>query len=178
MGCLITEIRKIIYILKEKGEIVGNTKEIIGWNFSVFNVNIEEFKIQSKEFFPGIMNKYNQEKYHYKALRYILRQKMEYIRFYFKEEAIFSRKLVAHSEDCISCVQILPRKNKMDVCVYMRSSEVEKLLITDILGILLVSEWLRGKIYRAFFLEEIIINLHVSIGSAHYYPVGDKRREE
>ena len=100
--------------------------------------------------------------------------------FYFKEDFRGSRKLVVHSEDCISTVQIMYRDPQfpVEVSIHMRSSEVTRLLPLDLFNILVK---VVGGVSHALWEEKRLkeeprYNFTVLIGSAHFYLNGDKRR--
>lgn len=124
--------------------------------------------------------KERQETYHYKMLEFGLLQKIEFNQFYFKENFRGSRKLMVHSEDCISTVQLLIREVLMpiEVSIHMRSSNVEKLLPVDLFHLLMSIDYAMYELFLNKKIKEkpIGYNFTVLIGSAHIYPAGDVRR--
>jgi len=175
MDKILSEIRDLISEVKEIGFTSGNTKELVGVNLIFRDVDLKSLYPSAKALYKSkFINKMNQERHHYSFLKYGLLQKIEYNKFYFNEEPIGSRKIIVHSEDCISTVQLLPRDKEMAVIISIRSSDVEKLLIADIAGVIEIIKELKYSIYKN---KRIKVNISVMIGSAHVYMSdGDPRR--
>lgn len=178
--------------IEERGQLVhipGKNKddivfgEIIGLTVTISDVSYVDAYDDVLKYFQDrgglkiFYERLEQESYHYSFLKFGLLQKIEFNKFYFGENPIGSRKLIIHSEDCISAVQVLARKSSMEVSVFMRSSEVVELLPIDILGLIGLLEEVRKEIYIEHSdSKKISINLNIFIGSAHIYDCGNPRK--
>jgi hypothetical protein len=142
-----------------------------------FKNAFEELKDSYKYGKKAFEKRFDEENDHYKYLLYGIRAKIVFQKYYFpKEPIIGSRKLVAHSEDCISLIHVIPRKESLNVIVYMRSSDVIELLPVDLAGILYITD----QLYEDFlYKDDAKINIKIILGSAHIYKFGrNQNREE
>lgn len=147
-------------------------------SFSVFEIMLEMKKIENYYNFVfgrNFYKKYMEEAFHYHQLKYGLLSKIEFNKFYFDEQPIGSRKIVVHSEDCISLIQVLASIESCIFSVYMRSSEIENLFPVDLYGILQMSIEVGQHIYKE---KEFSLSYIINIGSAHIYKNGDLRRKK
>lgn len=168
-------------VIKMDGFKVGNTLEDTLFPFSLYDLSydiedtaIREFYLKELGSYKLFEEKFEQEQYHYEYLKYGLWQKIEYNKFYFKEKPMGSRKLVIHSEDCISTLQILVRKNSTQIGIYIRSSDVINLLPVDLLAVVGIAESVIWKM--GIPIDKTVLNMRGLIGSVHIYPDGDERR--
>lgn len=175
---IISCVKLLIERVRSTGKKNGNSLELANQTLTDDNVNYSSLMQAVVEYYGNdygllFQKKSDQEKYHYRFLEFGLLQKIEYNRFYFKEEPIGSRKIFINSQDCITNVSILPRKKEMFINISMRSSDIEQLLIPDIVGVLkIVFHSVIPKIYN----ETPKVSLKVNICSAHLYPDRDPRR--
>src|SRR4030043_275095 len=133
-------VAMIIGALNKCGRVNKNTVELFGVVNQFNNFDPDTEYKEAKEWYK--INRINGEKifrakmkqelYHYRYLMNGLKQMIEYNRFYFKEEPVGSRKINISSIDCISSIQLIPRKEEMAVMVFIRSSDVENLLLVDL----------------------------------------------
>lgn len=173
-------IRNLEELIKKVGCKNGSTLEltnvVLRMEDLVYDTEYQKIlnKLTYKES-KDLEDKMLQEMNHYKMLEYGLLQKIEFNKFYFNENCEGSRKLIVHSEDCISTIQYIERKNfPIEICVHMRSSEVKTLLLSDLINILRIV----SNIYNVGkgIIQKKLFNFTVLIGSAHIYPEGDIRR--
>lgn len=192
---IVEGIEEAVKDVKEQGIEITQGKKIIQNVYGYLGkVYVTEFKspAELKEYTIGCIDnkkrvkdniwkgfdfwkKYKEEKDHYEYLKYGLIQKVNYNKFYHKEDFINSRKIYVHSEDCISSVQMLCKKTDVIMIVHMRSSDVKSLLVVDILGLydILYSFILRN--YKT--TKHIEAEIKLIIGSAHYYIKNSPRGE-
>ena len=64
----------------------------------------------------------------------------------------------------------------MNIMLFMRSSDVENLLVADLSGIITITEEIIKQIYGDYRNKSITVNMDLIIGSAHLYPDKDIRR--
>ena len=167
----------LIYKIKERGVAVANTIEMLNVVMIFANVDNLALYTDCKVMMGNLLDKkLEMEKNNYLAIQYGLLHKIIYNEFYFKDKegAINSRKLFVQSDDCISFVQLLPRKELLTVMVFIRSSDVEELLMADLCGVLSAVEVVKKEIYKEPCKPPL--DLCVTIGSAHIYPERDLRR--
>ena len=107
--------------------------------------------------------KYGQEYFHYRKLEFELRALIEREKYY---GGSYRRRIVAHSNDCISTIQILPLNDYPSLFAFIRSSDILGLFPVDLLGLFEIMQNLHSSIsaekakgYRMTML----------IGSAHLY---------
>lgn len=181
---LLDKVKGLEQTIREYGIKNKDSIEVINAVLRIEDLDLAEESKKIIDYMTGeewtiFREKEEQENNHYTQLKYTLLQKIQYNKFYFKEVAEGSRKIVAHSEDCISTVQINIRKNfPIEVSINMRSSDVEKLLLCDLLGVLkIVNNLYYALPYETQVLIKYKFNFTVLIGSAHYYPEGDIRRK-
>ncbi len=189
-GGILDNVLKLGTLISERGRIVRSTKELTNIHLGIRNVDYgssyeEAFLFYTEgELWDDFSSIRSEERLNYTALMYGLLQKIEFNRFYFKEEPIISRKLIVHSEDCISTLQILAREyepkegtsmytRSLEIGVYMRSSDVIHLLHSDLLGVVNICESVRDKL--SFDFNNVKIDINVLIGSAHIYMKGNPR---
>lgn len=118
----------------------------------------------------SFMERYEQEESHYKMLWSILEHKENETKYYFNEGVYDSRKIVAHSSDCISTVQVMIRDDRLYLNVLMRSSDVKSLLPVDIFGLLKGCK-------NMFWAKWTSVHLAILIGSAHIYVDGTREHK-
>ena len=187
MSQIIDVVTSLEEEIGRRGVSNRDTTEILNVNLELPNVNsdIEEegtvrVWYDSRYGAGQFADKCSQEAHHYQYLKYGLFSKLDYNRFYFKEGPKFSRKLVMHSEDCISLVQILPREGReMMLTAYMRSSDIKRLLPVDLLGLVEIGNNVIGAIYDPYEdpnFAGVKLNMQVYIGSAHIYLEGSSPR--
>jgi hypothetical protein len=101
--------------IRERGQVHGNTKEMIAVNLNIdlSNTNYAEEQGSVADYYGGrFSRRYESEKFHYAQLKFAMLHKVEETAYFFKlsrEEATESRKLIIFSNDCISSVQYYNR---------------------------------------------------------------------
>jgi len=157
---LFKEVEKVSKHIELFGERVGNTKEIRDVNLQFSSNDIDckcAMHIASSEEYKKERPEYYQI---YASLNNLIRLKLQY----FKNQDIQSRQFVYHADSCISFIQLLMRNNILEVYAVIRSSNVEKLLLEDCLGIHKIASWLNEQYFKC---KEIKYN--VNIKSAHIF---------
>lgn len=75
----------------------------------------------------------NMEVNHYNKLKYTLFHSVAENFFYTKDDVMYTRRAIALSTDCISCIQAKIVDRILNLHVFMRSSHVDNLLPVDLL---------------------------------------------
>jgi thymidylate synthase len=154
------------------GHVYQNTKELIGPKIALdlSGSSLSEELYAIKDYYGARFDRrYDDEKFHYDALRYAMLHKVKEVE-YFHHQGIENRKLVIFSNDCISSIQYLRRQDHSFLLVHMRSSDVRDLLPLDLLA-LYELQLAVDDVYKA---EINSITMDIVIGSAHIYLEGGR----
>jgi len=157
---VINKVKSLEHHIKINGNVVDNTKEIQNVFINIKKVNESELICHLKE--HNLLNYSELTEYSkiYTDLRNTIRLKTKY----FKNQTLNSRQFVHHSDSCISFYQILKRNNTLFANVTIRSSNVSKMLLLDILGIYKIAKLLNEEYFKC---KKIEINLNIM--SAHIF---------
>jgi len=93
---------------------------------------------------------------------------------YFHHQGLESRKNIIFSDDCISSIQLLVRDEAIRLNVYMRSSDVMRLLPIDVLAMANILNKVILK-YKIDLSDRTVV-LDIMIGSAHIVTKDDLKR--
>jgi len=165
---IVKEIKKLLKRIYYNGIEINGTREIVNCVMNIDNPDIEK---ESREvvnlynkFIGNFEDKMSLERTHYDFLRAAMMHKFDFNAFFFDQDYT-SRKIVIHSEDCISTIQFLGRESN-HLIVNIRSSDVLRLLPLDLLFcVRLINDIIVNKKLDKSKLTEI----KVYITSAHYY---------
>ena len=181
---ILDNVLRLVASVSKNGRLTQGTRELTNIHLNVKDVGYDSSYAEAASFYKegalwnDFLAIFGKECTNYLSLRYALLQKIEFNRFYFKEDPIGSRKLVVRSEDCISILQILPREyepedetgmhtRSLEIGAYMRSSDVVHLLHADLLGIADICRTTMDEASSDF--GSTMIDINVLIGSAHIY---------
>lgn len=112
----------------------------------------------------GFDDKYLEEQEHYKFLTHGLLHKIRSTK-YFHGQGLGSRKLIIFSDDCISSIHLLVRPEAITLNVYMRSSDITRLLPVDVLAMARLLARVINEYDIDLFARVAVLN--IIIGSAH-----------
>jgi len=141
MGQIMDKVGEINRTILKIGDEVNGTKEITNALISldIANLNLAEEELEIREYYDEKLGenytaRMKVEQDHYLFLEYALKHKISEIEYFHKGQDISSRKFIVFSGDCINCINLLIRKDKNIMNVFMRSSDALRLLPMDILS--------------------------------------------
>ncbi len=170
---IIEQIKRIIDKIDTEGIEINGTKEIAG--VQINNIDISDLDLlleenMIKEYYHqiGINTQVVRSLEHnlYEFIYRGLKQSVEQLFYFDKTQDYTSRRFVFSTTDCISHVQILYRRERADLFVHMRSTDVKKLLPWDIL---FCCNLLNRVILECRFPMVKKRYININIASAHYY---------
>lgn len=137
---------------------------IIEWgenfHFNIGSEIAEVIKFYGREF----DTKHREEEEHYKFLTHGLLHKIRSTA-YFHNQGLESRKIIMFSDDCISSIQLFVRDEAVTLIVYMRSSDVMRLLPVDVLAMARLLNKVIDEYKLSIDDRKVVLDIH--IGSAH-----------
>jgi len=168
---ILEKIKKLVANVKNRGSEVLNTLE-------KHNVRITfDYK---KEDLYGIINElYNYylentgrdadtivqyENYYYNRIKHSLLHNVKKILLE-QKQSLHNRQMIYTSNECISCIHLLKRSDKLLVNVYIRSSNVTEVLPLDLISLISIID----DVINEFNIDVKIIEFDIFIGSAHVY---------
>lgn len=157
---------------EQHGVNVGNTIELQDCQFTLnvnnFNFDEEEKDIMQwyKDFGMSYDEKLDTEIDHYEFLKYAIQHKISEVNYFFPSTTIDTcRKYIIFSADCISMIHIVVRKDSCTMNVYMRSSDLIRLLPMDLLHLCRIFQSVQER--HNIKKNNNEINLHIA--SLHMY---------
>lgn len=195
-GKLVPAIKGIINAVVEHGRPfgsmlreslnIGTTIEFNEENFDITTETSEVAEFYGKELgfddklsyispYRSYDRKYEEEREHYLFLKHGLAHKIRATKYFFGQ-GTESRKNIIFSEDCISSIQFIERRKELILNVYMRSSDVVRLLPIDILAISSILEYILKQNRIEFIGRKA--SIHILIASAHIVKESDLERAE
>lgn len=170
---IVDKIRELTETIEKEGREINNTKEISG--IFIPMIDVTEMDLLEEE--NNIRDYYSELGINIQAIRSLehnlhefifrgLKQSVEQTLYFNKTQDYTSRRFVFSTTDCISHVQILYRPKQTELFMYMRSTDVVKLLPWDIL---FACKLVRRVLKEAAFPETEKEFVTILIGSAHYY---------
>jgi len=117
-------------------------------------------------------DKFEEEEYHYESLRYAMLHQIRKVFYFHPKETIESRKFIIFSDDCISSIQFLVRRESVTLMVHMRSSDLVRLFTTDTIFLCCLLKELIEE--HKIDISKRSVELQMTIGSAH---IQEKDRE-
>jgi len=160
MGEIVPALKVHLYDILQNGhcrtdvskEVNSSTIQVL-W---VSGVNIGEE-------ISEVVSFYGKEE-HYKFLTHGMLHKINATK-YFHGQGLESRKNILFSDDCISSIHLLVRPEAVRLNVYMRSSDVMRLLPVDVLAMATLLDTIIKK--HKIELYDGVVILDITIGSAH-----------
>jgi len=170
---IIDKIIEITNLISKEGSEINGTKELTG----VYIPKIDISKIDLIKEENDIRDYYSKLEINIQAIRSLehnlyefiyrgLRQSVEQTLYFDKTQDYTSRRFVFSTTDCISHIQILYRLNRAELYMYIRSTDVVKLLPWDMLFAFKLLN--RVLLDSGFPLVKKKL-VTILIGSAHYY---------
>lgn len=170
---IINKVNELKERIKEKGKEINGTKELSG--VTVSKIDVGEMDLLEEE--NNIRDYYTKLDINTQAVRSLehnlrefifrgLKQSVEQTLYFNKTQDYTSRRFVFSTTDCISHVQILYRPGQADLFMYMRSTDVVKLLPWDML---FACKLIKRVLKEAGFPATEKRFVTIIIGSAHYY---------
>lgn len=135
---------------------------IIEWEENL-DIRLEALEV-AKFYGCGIAVKQKEEEEHYKFLTHGLLHKIRSTA-YFHKQGLESRKIIMFSDDCISSIQLFVRDEAITLIVYMRSSDVMRLLPVDVLAMARLLNKVIDEYKLSIDDRKVVLDIH--IGSAH-----------
>ena len=169
MGEIVPALKVHLYDILQNGhcrtdvskEVNSSTIQVLWVN----GINIgEEISEVVKFYGRGFDEKHDEESEHYKFLTHGMLHKINATK-YFHGQDLESRKNILFSDDCISSIHLLVRPEAIRLNVYMRSSDVMRLLPVDVLAMATLLDTVI-KTHHITLYDGVII-LDITIGSAH-----------
>jgi hypothetical protein len=124
------------------GKKVDDKIEVVGLHAS-YECELElipritmEFENYVTGYGYDLQHRKDMERFHYAKLRNSLFHSLAENFFYTKADLKYTRKSIALSTDCISCIQMKVVDDTLHCCVFMRSSHAINLLPVDLLFLL------------------------------------------
>jgi len=169
MGEIVPALKVHLYDILQNGhcrtdvskEVNSSTIQVL-W---VSGVNIGEEISEVVSFYGKEFDeKHREEEEHYKFLTHGMLHKINATK-YFHGQGLESRKNILFSDDCISSIHLLVRPEAVRLNVYMRSSDVMRLLPVDVLAMATLLDTIIKK--HKIELYDGVVILDITIGSAH-----------
>ena len=170
---IVDKILELTDSIKKNGREINGTKELTGVTFqkidiSKINLSAEENSIRDYYASLGINTQAIRSLEHnlYEFIYRGLKQAVEQTLYFDKIQDYTSRRFVFSTTDCISHVQILYRNKNVELFMYIRSTDVIKLLPWDLL---FACKLLNRMLNECGFPETTKKLINIYIGSAHFY---------
>jgi len=130
--------------LVRAGHITGSNIELLGSHYELLNLDLlgqlgesrDDFIAYLEDLDYPLERKAAEERFHYEKLYSTLSHAIAENYFYLKEDFVGSRRFIALSSDCISCIQCKCLPDRMTIHVFFRSSHYYRLLPVDLLFIM------------------------------------------
>ena len=168
----IEKINELKTKIELEGYEINGTKELIGEILVIDTTPLDLLKEENgiRDYYEsvGIKTQVIRSLEHnlYEFIYRGLKQSIEQLFYFDKTQDYTSRRFVFSTTDCISHVHILYRHKKAQLNMYIRSTDVVKLLPWDIL---FACKLINRIIGECGFPEVTTKTVTIMIGSAHFY---------
>lgn len=170
---IIDKIHEVTDSIKKNGKEINGTKEMTG--VTLLKLDISKADLINEE--NAVRDYYSKLGINTQAIRSLehnlyefiyrgLRQSVEQTLYFDKTQDYTSRRFVFSTTDCISHVQILYRPGQAELYMYIRSTDVVKLLPWDLL---FACKLLNRVLLESSFPESGRKYVNILIASAHFY---------
>lgn len=173
MSQILNKTKLILDDIKKSGYAINGTSEKtnVTFKFNIGDLNLAEEEIAIKKYYNDFLGenftaRMKVEQDHYLFLEYAMKHKISEIQYFHKDQDITSRKFIVFSGDCINCIHLLCRPKQNTMTIFMRSSDVLRLLPIDIFStIRIMNNVLSRHGIQQTTNDEVIF----WITSAHFY---------